>query len=655
MDWVKPKKERTAATAMVDEGEAGGQIKKMSATSKTSSTASAWLESLCQENIAFLQQSLPVVRPARGRSRPVRSVAVLATTLQWGVGTLEAEIEEGSEVLHRLTQVLANILIVPGDSIAAETNQAAASQLQLKTSENIARWLIRCLPVHGSDPYVAVSSVGWVHGLRELGRELTPSLWLEVLQSILTQIDRAWSDPKPSSMFPWLLWACEAPVALATQLIPSGRKDRMVVEALDRLAKLLESVVADPTPWLARGARNVRALLASVIRTRWAANKLGVREWNKKQQRGLAQLTEIALGLTATDGRPMLVDWDLGADEPDLWQALVELCPTAKTLPITLQAVMENRSERRRLPRKDIKATKTRTISRKLLGEPGRYFEKAEMATMRRTWEQSGCRLAIDFARDPMWLDCLGSGGRRLLSGEWDIAIRKDGRLLETDVAWSEVCWFSDDDVDYLELEAAVEHECKVQRQLILIREEGLMLFADALLAEHAAHWSIESSWELAPDIDCRSAEKSHEAELFLRDDPATRQALLLPLSLPEWRRQPSGGKLYEELGRLILRHETQGKRLYSPLALVSRKSLRDLPFTWRRLTVAEDLVIQPAEVAQAFRLQLGAQQLVFYRSLAQPVRRSALGLHLNSEFYAGRFDSEDTAYEAIVEISSDE
>jgi hypothetical protein len=88
---------------------------------------------------------------------------------------------------------------------------------------------------------------------------------------------------------------------------------------------------------------------------------------------------------------------------------------------------------------------------------------------------------------------------------------------------------------------------------------------------------------------------------------------------------------------------------------LVSRKSLRDLPFTWRRLTVAEDLVIQPAEVAQAFRLQLGAQQLVFYRSLAQAVRRSVLGLHLNSEFYAGRFDSEDTAYEAIVEISSDE
>ncbi|MFN9913875.1 MAG: hypothetical protein ACK53L_14880, partial [Pirellulaceae bacterium] len=86
---MKPKKERTAATAKVDECATGGQIKKMSATSKTSSTASAWLESLCQENIAFLQQSLTVVRPARGRSRPVRSVAVLATTLQWGVGTLE--------------------------------------------------------------------------------------------------------------------------------------------------------------------------------------------------------------------------------------------------------------------------------------------------------------------------------------------------------------------------------------------------------------------------------------------------------------------------------------------------------------------------------------------------------------------------------------
>jgi hypothetical protein len=240
-----------------------------------------------------------------------------------------------------------------------------------------------------------------------------------------------------------------------------------------------------------------------------------------------------------------------------------------------------------------------------------------------------------------------------LISGEWDLKLRKNGNDMVTDVAWSEVCWFSDDDVDYLELEAAVENECRIQRQMILIRQEGWILLSDTLLGNEVANWSIESTFDLGSNIEFVPAQKSHEANLVSSENPKRTEATLLPLSLPEWRRQPSHGLLSSSSGKLSLSHEVQGRRLYSPIMIVPPKPGRSQPFTWRRLTVAEDLQIQSMEVAQAYRVQVGKEQVVLYRSLAPVVRRSALGLHLNSEFYCGRFDPDDVAYESIVEISA--
>jgi hypothetical protein len=40
-------------------------------------------------------------------------------------------------------------------------------------------------------------------------------------------------------------------------------------------------------------------------------------------------------------------------------------------------------------------------------------------------------------------------------------------------------------------------------------------------------------------------------------------------------------------------------------------------PLTWRRITVAENLALVPREVAAAYRVQVGREQWLFYRSLA--------------------------------------
>jgi hypothetical protein len=64
---------------------------------------------------------------------------------------------------------------------------------------------------------------------------------------------------------------------------------------------------------------------------------------------------------------------------------------------------------------------------------------------------------------------------------------------------------------------------------------------------------------------------------------------------------------------------------------------------------------IQTVDVAAAFRFQIGKEQWMIYRSLAKTCRRTAMGLHFNVEFYAGRFDGDEGEYESLVEVDSPE
>ena len=72
---------------------------------------------------------------------------------------------------------------------------------------------------------------------------------------------------------------------------------------------------------------------------------------------------------------------------------------------------------------------------------------------------------------------------------------------------------------------------------------------------------------------------------------------------------------------------------------------------TWRQLTVAEHLEIQPPEVATGYRAQAGKHQWVFYRSLAPRANRTLLGQNTSSETLIGRFISETGELDELVEV----
>ena len=74
---------------------------------------------------------------------------------------------------------------------------------------------------------------------------------------------------------------------------------------------------------------------------------------------------------------------------------------------------------------------------------------------------------------------------------------------------------------------------------------------------------------------------------------------------------------------------------------------------TWRQLTVAEDLEIIPRDQAVGYRVQVGIEQWLFYRSLVPTTCRSLLGQHLGCEFLCARFLHDGTA-EPLVEIAGD-
>jgi hypothetical protein len=110
---------------------------------------------------------------------------------------------------------------------------------------------------------------------------------------------------------------------------------------------------------------------------------------------------------------------------------------------------------------------------------------------------------------------------------------------------------------------------------------------------------------------------------------------------------------LLQEDGELVYFLQAEGRALYAPLLVDLKPSRVKQPFTWRRLTVAEDLAMQPADVAVGYRMQIGGEQWLVYRTLADAAPRTLLGQHLSSDFYFGRFDTEGEV-EDLVEVENE-
>ncbi len=247
------------------------------------------------------------------------------------------------------------------------------------------------------------------------------------------------------------------------------------------------------------------------------------------------------------------------------------------------------------------------------------------------------------------WRDYLAARTQGLFSsGAWDLEVRCDGQPAEPRAAWEELLSLSDAKVDYLELELRLSAGLKVQRHILLAREDRFLLLADAVLGRRPARLDYQGCLPLGPGIEFQPARETREG--FLVGSGAKRRALAIPLALPEWRSDRGGGSLRGTDRGLELCQSARGRALWAPLWLDLKPRRIARPLTWRQLTVAEHSVIQPPEVAVGYRVQLGREQWLVYRALTSRGNRTLLGHNLATETLVARFRA-DGQVEPLVEI----
>jgi len=283
---------------------------------------------------------------------------------------------------------------------------------------------------------------------------------------------------------------------------------------------------------------------------------------------------------------------------------------------------------------------------------PALHTPDSRRALLRRTWQPPFDSLEVDYSRPALEVR-LTAGDWTLIAGDWTLATTVDGQPLLATGDWEEVCWHSDRDVDYLELELPLSGGWKLQRQMALSRKDQFLLLADAVLGEEAL--ASEMRAEVRHTFELPLAEGiAFDAEVETREGSVLcrrkRVARVIPLPFPEWRTEHSPGELRCDDRRLAMSHAGVGRNLYVPLWLDLCPSRHRRECTWRRLTVGESLQVQPRDVAAGYRVQAGKEQWLVYRSLARPKSRTVLGQNFITEFVLSRFLASGET-EEILEI----
>jgi hypothetical protein len=275
------------------------------------------------------------------------------------------------------------------------------------------------------------------------------------------------------------------------------------------------------------------------------------------------------------------------------------------------------------------------------------YAPEASLAILRNRWAAPAVQTTADFAGREVWLD-VTSGNQSLLHGAWQTEIKVDGQTLQPAGSWTEVCWHSDPDCDYLEIEQKLSDGWLLQRHLMLVRRDECLLLADSLLnqtkipptewrePQHATpQLEYTARLPIAPGISFAPQTESREGHLVAPKKPL---ALVMPLALPEWRKQPAAGELASDGQQLIHQLRTPGRNLFAPLWFDLSPSRFKHQYTWRQLTIGEHLHVQPRDVAVGYRVQTHYTQWLLYRSLAWRGNRTVLGKNFATDFVACRF-----------------
>ncbi len=565
-----------------------------------------------------------------------------ASPLRWGLETEPSELSLLDDIYgYSLARRKSSSRKQPKTTKKSKKAKKSKANRQTQATDFPADQVVRAWLAESEGAAVSSSfvteSLAWCYALPRLAQDLPAGLWWELAGRLVETVRDAQKEDPQSAPAAFQILAAEAALVLG-----AGLDDLRVCRDLAKAGgaalvaafdQLLDGEGTPHRDYLAE----LRPLAASWLRCLRLLDNNDLLA-NKQVRKALKQFDEVLLGvarLSRLDGSQHLGPGGEmatalsssfvrhladAAEDPDVGTALRVAFGLA-----TRAADAEEADDH---------------------FDVAKNAEWSDLAVLRSSWRQFSPRIVVDYGQAATRLE-LSAGKRELLAGALNTQLTIDGSSTPVTSSWSCVCWQSDSDCDYLELETHPAPGFLLQRSIMLAHEDCFAWIADSIAwgREHTVEYQIKLP--LANGISCDASDEHTELELRGKKKSLAR---VLPIALPEWRSAARNGQLQAENGQLTLRQSQHGWGMYAGVFIDLEPPRLKRQFTWRQLTVAEDRKILTPDLAVAQRVQCGNKHWVFYRSIGARGNRTFLGINVSTELLAARFDT-DGEYETLVEV----
>ncbi|MBW3596242.1 MAG: hypothetical protein KY475_03090 [Planctomycetes bacterium] len=481
-----------------------------------------------------------------------------------------------------------------------------------------------------------LTRLAWAHALGRLATVMNAAAWRGAMRRLLAAVEESAAIPLDYDPLGRLLLGGELPWTLAWQFPELEECRRLSDPAAAALSEGLIELLDGEGVLHARHWHRLRPLLALWTRCGLMAGEARRDCFTRDARQQYQWLVQHSALLSRPDGGQLLSPGDEGRWSEPLFETALRLADdkaAERLARVVLPLAGKQKSARTRG-----KAPPAAIDS-----------EWARVGLLRPAATADSPRLIATYADRRLRAE-LTNRDEVVFSGAWDPHIEVDRRQPAAEGDWEEVCWQSDADVDYLELQLNLAGGWRVQRHMLLARKDGFLFVADAVLGKTPASISYRCTTPLMKGVAFLEDAETRDGML----EGKRKLAVAMPLALPEWRSDRRIGSLTSSAAGLELTMSGEGTALFAPLFfdLTKRRFKKDR--TWRRLTVAETLQICRPDAAVGYRVQAGKEQWMFYRSLAPAANRTLLGQNFSSEFVAARFNPNGYAEELISIISEE-
>ncbi len=498
------------------------------------------------------------------------------------------------------------------------------------TDASLTDWLAS-LPERPDDPPLAIQLLWLCHELPGIAQAIEPKLWNRALQEL---IESARIETSRPTTCPWTiqLIEIELPLTLAYLFPEVDACLELLQPAVHKLSVHARTLLDGEGLIHADHFLLVRELFASWTRCMQMTKALGGANLPRAVSTEFGDLMRHLLRIQRVDGN---LPFSREAAGPDIDHIQPALLSASKLISDERdKALVKHVLLGRNVP------------DSKLPEGPGYHSEWACMAFLHPDWTAKKPRLDIDYSSHATKLE-LNTAGTTVFSADWVPEFRVNGNELSpSDDGWEAVCWYSDFDVDYLELCWRYADGWAVHRQILMARQDLFLYMADNLTGPESGDLDYQVRLPFADNMSLVQQKETREVMVKAKRPVAN----ILPVALPEWQSDPRGGSFSATDNSIELRQWGVGNSMCAPLFIDLHPNRLKKPLTWRQLTVAQELEILSRNDAVGFRVLAGPEQWMFYRSMATKGNRTVLGQNTTSEFLCGRF-LQDGDVESIVEV----